>query len=142
MTQRLADVLQQHEDNDLLPFLWQRGEGERLIREEIARVHEAGIRALCVEARPHPDFLGPHWWQDMDVIMQEARTCGMRVWVLDDAHFPTGHAAGRLKSAPAHLRRQVLREHHIDAIGTQVGTSFLLRRGSRALSLLLAAQLN
>ena len=130
---RLEEVLQGKEANYILPFLWQRGEGEAVIREEIARVDAAGIGAVCVEARPHPDFLGPQWWRDFDVIMEEARVRGMRVWVFDDDHFPTGHAAGAMEHAPAELRRLYLKEHHIDAIGPQrtrtssSATSFLIR---------------
>jgi len=127
MTNRLNDVLQGKEDNYLLPFIWQRGEDEGAIREEMARIHASGIRAVCVEARPHPDFLGPRWWRDMDIIMEEARQRGMRVWVLDDDHFPTGHAAGALVNGPPELRRLFLKEEHIDAIGPQAGASFLIQ---------------
>lgn len=126
MPNRLADVLSGNEDNYLLPFLWQKGEEESIIREEMARVHESGIRAVCVEARPHPDFYGPRWWRDMDIIMEEARARGMRVWLLDDDHFPTGHAAGKMEGAPDHLRRLFLREHHLDALGPQPNASFLV----------------
>jgi len=126
MPNRLADVLSNHESNYLLPFLWQKGEEEPVIREEIARVFESGIRAVCVEARPHPDFYGPRWWRDMDIIMEEARARGMRVWLLDDDHFPTGHAAGKMVDAPDALRRRYLREHHVDALGPQPNASFLV----------------
>jgi hypothetical protein len=127
MSNRLEDVLAGKEANYILPFLWQRGEEESVIREEMARVFEAGIRAVCVEARPHPDFLGPRWWRDMDIIMEEARARDMRVWVLDDDHFPTGHAAGKMKDAPAELRRSFLRENHLDAIGPRKNASFLVK---------------
>lgn len=127
MSNRLDDVLAGKEANYILPFLWQRGEEESVIREEMARVFEAGIRAVCVEARPHPDFLGPRWWRDMDIIMEEARARGMRVWVLDDDHFPTGHAAGKMKDAPAELRRSFLRENHLDAMGPRKNASFLVK---------------
>jgi hypothetical protein len=124
MTTRLDEVLRGQHANYLLPFLWQRGEPEAAIREEIARVADSGIAAVCVEARPHPDFLGPQWWRDIDIIMEEARQRDMRVWILDDDHFPTGHAAGKLADAPAELRRVFLRERHIDAIGPQRGAAF------------------
>lgn len=101
MNKRLQEVLEGQEQNYILPFLWQHGEEEQAIREEMARVHEAGIGAVCVESRPHPDFLGPKWWKDMDIIMEEARKRGMKVWILDDDHFPTGHAGGKVKEAPA-----------------------------------------
>lgn len=42
----------------------------------------------------------------MDVIMDEARRRGMKVWILDDSHFPTGFANGAVKTAPIELHRQ------------------------------------
>lgn len=126
MTNRLMEVLKGEEHNYILPFLWQHGEEEQVIREEMARVDEAGIGAVCVEARPHPDFLGPKWWTDMDIIMDEARKRGMKVWLLDDDHFPTGHAAGKIQEAPEELHRLFLGERYIDTLGPAIGSSFLL----------------
>ncbi|MDQ8734278.1 glycosylhydrolase-like jelly roll fold domain-containing protein [Paenibacillus sp. LHD-38] len=126
MQSKLYDVLTGNEDNYILPFFWQHGEEEEILREEMARIHESGIRAVCVESRPHPDFLGTKWWKDIDVILDEARTRGMRVWILDDDHFPTGHAAGRVKEAPTELRRLFLSESHVDAIGPRDHSSFIV----------------
>ncbi|WP_391572623.1 glycosylhydrolase-like jelly roll fold domain-containing protein [Cohnella sp.] len=124
---QLQELLRGEERNYILPFLWQRGEEEAVIREELARIREAGIRAVCVESRPHPDMLGPKWWRDMDIIMDEARTHGMQIWVFDDDHFPTGHAAGKVKEAPLEHQRQFLSERRIDARGPDPEASFLLR---------------
>lgn len=126
MSNRIREVLEGQEHNYILPFLWQHGEEEQAIRTEMARVQESGIGAVCVEARPHPDFLGPKWWKDMDIIMEEARNRGMKVWMLDDDHFPTGHAAGKVKEAPEELHRVFLGERYIDTIGPAGGTSLLL----------------
>jgi hypothetical protein len=71
-------------------------------------VHSANIGAVCVESRPHPDFAGPQWWHDMDIILDEARKLGMKVWILDDSHFPTGFANGKMSTAPEELCRQCL----------------------------------
>ena len=114
-------------DNHILPFFWQHGEDEALLREMIAKIHQSHIGALCVESRPHPDFVGELWWRDMDIIMDECRKRGMEVWVLDDALFPTGYAAGRVvRDHPEH-RKWFLKETHIDVIGPTSGTSFLLK---------------
>ncbi|MCG7381719.1 hypothetical protein [Paenibacillus sp. ACRRY] len=50
----------------------------------------------------------------MDIIMDEARKRGMKVWLLDDDHFPTGHAAGKIQEAPEELHRLFLGERYID----------------------------
>jgi len=127
MTRRLEDLLEGREANYILPFIWQRGEDEAVIRQEMARIDTSGIKAVCVEARPHPDFLGPRWWRDIDIIMEEARARRMRVWMLDDDHFPTGHAAGKNADAAPALRRLFLEEHHVDAIGPQDHASILIK---------------
>ena len=78
-------------DNHIFPFLWMRGEEESILRRELAKIRECGIKAVCLEARPHDDFCGPLWWRDMDIVLDEAQKHGMNVWILDDRHFPTGY---------------------------------------------------
>ena len=92
----VEDVLKGQGDNYIFPFFWQHGESEDVLREYMKVIHESNIGAVCVEARPHPDFAGPRWWHDMDIILDEARKRNMKVWILDDAHFPTGYANGLL----------------------------------------------
>ncbi len=31
------------------------------------------FKGVCVEARPHPDFVGDGWWKDMDFILDKAK---------------------------------------------------------------------
>lgn len=93
-------------ENHLMPFLWIRSEDEKVYRRLIRAIDEANMKAFCVEARPHEGFCGETWWRDMDVILDEAEKRGMKVWILDDKHFPTGFAAGGALKAPLRLRRQ------------------------------------
>lgn len=102
----IARLLAGESDNHILPFFWQHGEDEATLRELMAAIDGANCKAVCVESRPHPDFCGPKWWADMDVILDEARKRGMQVWILDDSHFPTGFANGAVKTAPDALCRQ------------------------------------
>ena len=106
MNQTIQQLLSGREDNHLLPFFWQHGEDEATLRELMSAIHGANCGAVCVESRPHPDFCGPKWWQDMDIILDEARKRGMKVWILDDSHFPTGFANGALTGKPDALCRQ------------------------------------
>ena len=106
MNQDIRRLLENREDNHVLPFFWQHGEDEKTLREMMAAIHGANCGAVCIESRPHPDYCGDKWWQDMDVILDEARKRGMKVWILDDSHFPTGFANGAMKTAPAELCRQ------------------------------------
>ena len=86
--------------------MWVHGEPESVYRETVRAIDEANIKAICVEARPHPEFCRDGWWQDMAVILDEAEKRGMKVWILDDKHFPTGFAAGAAETAAPELRRR------------------------------------
>ena len=92
-------------DCRILPFLWVHGETEDVYREMVKAIYDANIRAFCVEARPHEGFCQEPWWRDMAILLDEAEKRGMRVWILDDKHFPTGFAAGEAEKAPNELRR-------------------------------------
>jgi len=106
MNKAITQVLSGKADNHILPFFWQHGEDETTLRKMMAVIHDAGCGAVCVESRPHPDFCGEKWWTDMDVILDEARKRDMKVWILDDSHFPTGLANGALKGKPDSMCRQ------------------------------------
>jgi hypothetical protein len=123
MINRVAKLLDNKGENYIIPFFWQHGEEEPVLREYMGVINACGIRAVCVECRPHPDFCGPKWWHDMDIIMDEARKRGMRVWLLDDAHFPTGYANGALKEAGPSLRKQYLYFKTADVCGPMPGAA-------------------
>lgn len=108
MNQTIIDLLEGKSENHIMPFFWQHGEEEATLREYMAAIAHANCGGVCVESRPHPDFCGPKWWKDMDVILDEARKRNMKVWILDDSHFPTGFANGAVKNAPLNLHRQSL----------------------------------
>lgn len=106
MNQIIRKNLENQEGNYIFPFLWLHGEPEEVLRCYMEAIYNCGIRSVCVESRPHPDFAGPGWWRDMDIILEEARARGMKVWILDDSHFPTGFANGKLRELDPSYRRQ------------------------------------
>ena len=113
---RLNDILEGREGSYILPFFWLHGEDHAILKDEIDRIEACGIREFCVESRPHPDFMGEQWWSDMDMIMDEARKRHMRVWLLDDDKFPTGHAAGGYEKQPDKAKIY-LAQRHMDLCG-------------------------
>lgn len=112
----IQNLLEGRTENHLMPFFWQHGEDEATLREYMGVIQKANCGAVCVESRPHPDFCGPKWWHDMDIILEEARKRGMKVWILDDSHFPTGYANGAMADKPDTLCRQsiFIREYPLD----------------------------
>ena len=125
MEPRLMDVLQGKEDNYILPFFWQHGESKELLEEGMQRIYDSGIKAVCVESRPHPDFVGEGWWRDLDIIMAKAKELNMRVWVLDDAHFPSGFCNGKI-APDSPYGKIYLTQYGVDIVGPKQGRSVLI----------------
>ncbi|MCM8711707.1 hypothetical protein M2651_11840 [Clostridium sp. SYSU_GA19001] len=117
MNSKIKNLLQSKGSNYIFPFLWIHGEEESVLREYMGAIHASGIGAVCIESRPHPDYCGPQWWHDMDIILDEAKKRNMKVWILDDSHFPTGFANGALKDEPAELHRQFLYYSSVEVVG-------------------------
>lgn len=117
MNSKIKRLLENEGGNYIFPFFWQHGEDEKTLREYMKVIDESNIKAVCVESRPHPDYCGPKWWQDMDVILDEAKKRDMKVWILDDSHFPTGFANGAMAEQPDSLCRQSIccRTYHCNA---------------------------
>ena len=128
MNSAFKDVLTGKEGNYLLPFYWQHGDHTDKIPRQIESIYQSGARAFCVEARPHKDFGGEGWWRDVELILSEAKKRDMKVWILDDDHFPTGHANGMIQKKYPHLAPVNLIERHIDVVGPMKGASLLLPR--------------
>ncbi len=125
--EKLKQILQGQTDNHILPFLWIHGEDADTLRAEIGKIYDSGIRALCVEARPHADFGGPKWFEDLGVILAECKRRGMQMWLLDDSHFPTGFANGEVKKNHPELQKKYLCLKTYDFVGPIEGSGAILK---------------
>lgn len=94
-------------DTHIFPFLWMHGESCEQIEREILAIRDCGIRMFCAESRPHPDFCGDGWWKDFGFVLKTAKKLGMRVWLLDDKHYPTGYANGAVEKYPQYKQKFV-----------------------------------
>ncbi len=112
-------------ENHILPFLWLKGEDRATITEFLEQIAASDIHEVCLESRPHPDFCGPTWWEDLAFIITECKRLGLAIWILDDSHFPTGFANGRVKEHPEH-RKTVLTHRTFDVVGPARGMSIAL----------------
>lgn len=114
---RLTDVLTNTNDNHIFPLFWQHGEAEDCLRTTMKKIRESGIGAVCVEARPHPEFLKDKWWKDFDILLDEAKKLDMKLWILDDSHFPTGFADGAVQEKYPQYRKRFLKLCQFDFAG-------------------------
>jgi hypothetical protein len=113
--------------NYIASLFWQHGESEGVLREEIRKMREGGVGGMIVESRPHPDYMGPRWWHDLDAILDEARRQSMQVWLFDDKDYPSGYAAGLIRDTHPEFLKIYLAERHIDAVGPLKGSSFFIQ---------------
>lgn len=114
---RLLENLKGINENHIFPLFWQHGEDENTLREFMSKIQEAGIQAVCVEARPHPEFLKQGWWDDLNAVIDEAKKRDMKIWILDDSHFPTGYANGAIKERYPQYRKRFLKLYQLDFAG-------------------------
>lgn len=89
----------------VMPFFWLHGESEKELCDYLKVVNEMDIHAICLESRPHIDYLGEKWWKDLRCLIIEAKKRDMKVWILDDEHFPSGYGGGVGKELPDELKR-------------------------------------
>lgn len=114
---KLRELISGDIPNYIAPFLWLQGESDEKIVAEIEAIYRYGIKALCVESRTHAQFCQDEWWEDLELILRECQKRGMKVWLLDDKHFPTGYANGLMVKKYPYLRRYGITERHVDVTG-------------------------
>ena len=85
MVSAVEEVRQGLEGSYLLPFFWQHGAEESVLRTLMEKIQEANIHEICVESRPHPDFCGPGWWRDLDIIRIRGRAYRPKVSAAQEA---------------------------------------------------------
>ncbi len=116
MDNRLRSLLHGQVNNYLAPFFWLHNEDDALILDELRRVYDCGIRAVCLESRTHEEFCRADWWSDCRLILDFCREHGMKVWILDDKHFPSGYANGIYEKHPELVQWNIV-ERHTDVVG-------------------------
>jgi hypothetical protein len=92
----------------LIPLLWTQGQDEKAIRKVLQEVREGGNTGFVWESRPHPDYLGPRWWADLGVALEEAEKLGLEVWIFDEWMYPSGIAGGKVAQINPELSLHVI----------------------------------
>lgn len=110
----------------IFPFLWHHGESKEEILEEIKKIQSCGIDSICVESRPHPDFCGKGWWEDFGYILRECKNRNMKVWLLDECHYPTG-CANQLSFRRPDLQPLNITATHMNVMGEEKNAKIILK---------------
>lgn len=81
-----------------------------VVRRDLDTLHQLGFRAVTVQAgrgNPFP-YLSPEYFAFMKQFVAEARKRNMKVWIVDDAGYPSGFAGGKFTTLAPDLRMQAL----------------------------------
>ncbi len=114
---KLRECLKDQYGNYLYPFFWQVGAPDEALIEEIEAIHNCGIGAVCVENTGHPEYFEDGWWHTIDLILSECKKRGMKVWILDDRHFPSGWGDGIVIKKYPDKKMWCMTEVHMDIAG-------------------------
>ena len=83
---------------------------ETVIRRDLDTMRSLGFRAVTVQAGYGMPFayLSPEYFKFFRTFVEEAKKRDMRVWIVDDAGYPSGFAGGRFTELKPELRMQAL----------------------------------
>lgn len=125
MDEQLKKILSGDWDNHTIPFFWQTGDDQETLKTELEKIKESGISAVCLESRTHEQFAEEKWFEDFAFLLEQAQRLDMKIWLLDDKHFPTGYANGKIiEKYPEHRQLHIV-ERHLDVVGPREGTVLL-----------------
>jgi len=83
---------------------------ETVIRRDLDTMKSLGYQAVTVQAGYGMPFayLSPEYFRFFRTFVEEAKKRNMRVWIVDDAGYPSGFAGGKFTEQKPKLRMQAL----------------------------------
>ena len=102
-----------------------KGESHKTIAEYLEKIAGA-TSTRSVSKAAHTPILRRGWWRDLRFVIDECKQLGLKLWILDDAHFPTGFANGAVKEAVPELRKIVLTHRTLNIVGPTSAASIAL----------------
>jgi hypothetical protein len=80
------------------------------VERDLDTLHSLGFQAVTVQAGFNMPFayLSPEYFAFFRSFVEEAKKRGMRVWIVDDAGYPSGFAGGKFTTEKPELRMQAL----------------------------------
>jgi alpha-L-rhamnosidase len=81
-----------------------------VIRRDLDTMKRLGYGAVTVQYGYGASFayLSPPWFAFFRVFLNEAKSRGLKVWIVDDAGYPSGFAGGKFSELKPELRMQAL----------------------------------
>lgn len=79
------------------PLFWLHGdenETRERLESYLGKVAEGGNGCFTAESRPHKDWLGPRWYDDLGICLEQAKKLGLEMWIFDERWWPSQSVAG------------------------------------------------
>ena len=79
------------------PLFWLHGdESKERLEFYLGKVAEGHNGSFCAESRPHSDWLGPRWYEDLDICLQQAKKLDLKMWIFDERWWPSQTVANKV----------------------------------------------
>lgn len=81
------------------PLFWLHGdqnETKERLESYLEKVAEGGNGCFTTESRPHGDWLGPRWFDDLDICLGKAKKLGLKMWIFDERWWPSQSIGGKV----------------------------------------------
>jgi hypothetical protein len=97
------------------PLFWLHGdESPQRLGDYVRIVAESGNGSFTAESRPHKDWLGPGWFNDLSICLEAARNHGLKMWIFDEKWWPSQGVGGNV---PAQYAAKQLEAVAVDVEG-------------------------
>jgi hypothetical protein len=114
------------EQPPLVPLVFVHGEDEATTRKVIREVAEGGNTGFVWESRPHPDYLGPKWWSDLAIAIDEAKKNDLEMWLFDEWMYPSGIAGGKVVAENPDFAVHVIEDRSVTVKGPIASRDFVM----------------
>ncbi len=81
------------------PLFWLHGdenETPERLKMYLEKVAEGHNGTFCAESRPHSDWLGPRWFDDLAICLQAAKDNDLKMWIFDEKWWPSQTLGGEV----------------------------------------------
>lgn len=97
------------------PLFWLHGaESRERLEQYVEKVAEGGNGSFTAESRPHNDWLGPRWYQDLAICLDAAKKHNLEMWIFDEKWWPSQMIGGKV---PPRYATKVLVAEGVDVEG-------------------------
>lgn len=120
MDRRLFDILNDKEDNYLIPFYPIKYNED--IQKQLENIYNTGCKAVCIRFDNNKDR-----FEKTRFVLEKCEKLGMGVWIFDDSGEISGSADGAVENNPE-FRKKYLLERHFDLIGPKKSACVIIKQ--------------